>query len=304
MKDLNLHFLKTTWSDIIILQYGEKLGLIDTGFEGQYVRIADYIKNLGCDKLEFIVITHFHNDHYGSLEKIIKNFKVDKVYMKEYNGLDYTNSDGAIATEEYRKSELDYFRKLQLKIKRYSKLINLEDVSKIQFEDLTLNVHNNQNLILKAYNDLSYVGHHTFKYNENINSVAISLEFLNKTILLSGDILDKEDNCPYINKINFAVAQEINKQIDIYKVPHHGENKSNSKETLAIYKPKINIITNSLDYVRRETSTISDIYNSYKESKFLFTEHDDVVVSIKSQNGDIEIQKGNIFRFEDIISLS
>lgn len=303
MKDLYLHFLKTTWSDIIIIQYGDELGLIDTGFDGQYARIADYIKNLGCKKISFIVLTHFHNDHYGSLENLVKNFKIDKVYIKDYNGLDYTNSDGEIATDEYRAKELRYFNTLKILIKQHSKLINIKNVSSICLGKLTVNVHNNKNLILKAYNDRKFPNFHTFRYNENVNSIALSLEYLGKTILFGGDILDKEDVVPYINKINLRVAEHINKEIDIYKVPHHGEDKSTSKETLNVYKPKLNIITNSIKYVKNETSTLENTHDAYKDSSFLFTDKNDVIVSVNHPDGDVQVRHGNELKYDDILKL-
>ena len=303
MNDLVLHFLKSSWSDVIIMQHKDEICVIDTGFDGQYPQIAEYIKNLDCNKISFVILTHFHNDHYGSLENLVKNFKIDKVYMKDYNALDYTNSDGEIATDEYRKKELSYFKTLKQLIEQRSKLINLEIVSSISWGELSINVHNNKNLILRAYNDRVFPSFHTFKYNENVNSIALSLEYLGKTILLGGDILDKDDVIPYVNKINLRVAEQINKEIDIYKVPHHGEDKSTSKETLNVYKPKLNIITNSLKYVRNETSTLENIHKAYKDSSFLFTDKKNVIVSVNHPDGNIQVRQGNELKYDDILKL-
>lgn len=33
---MKLHFLKTVWSDIIILQDGDKIAFVDTGMEDQF----------------------------------------------------------------------------------------------------------------------------------------------------------------------------------------------------------------------------------------------------------------------------
>ncbi|MBQ4186702.1 MAG: MBL fold metallo-hydrolase, partial [Firmicutes bacterium] len=62
-----LHFLRAVWSDIILVESNGLYGLIDTGFARAFPRIKDYLDRLGVKRLEFILITHFHKDHYGSL---------------------------------------------------------------------------------------------------------------------------------------------------------------------------------------------------------------------------------------------
>ena len=68
---MELHFLKTTWSDIVILKNGNIVAMIDTGFEKQYETIKEYLDKMGIEKIEFILLTHFHRDHYLVLLKIM-----------------------------------------------------------------------------------------------------------------------------------------------------------------------------------------------------------------------------------------
>ena len=57
---MELHFLKITWGDIIILKKDSKIAMIDTGYEENFDEIAQYLDKLCIKEIEFILLTHFH----------------------------------------------------------------------------------------------------------------------------------------------------------------------------------------------------------------------------------------------------
>lgn len=79
---MKLHFLKTTWSDIIILENNRQFALIDTGFEDQFEYIKKYLDKMKVIDISFILLTHFHRDHYGSIAKLVNNYNVKKFILK------------------------------------------------------------------------------------------------------------------------------------------------------------------------------------------------------------------------------
>ena len=88
---MELHFLKTAWSDIIILKQDNDIAMIDTGYENQFIDIKKYLDQMGIKKIKFILLTHFHRDHYGSIPNLVKNYDVDRVYFKNYSVLEISN---------------------------------------------------------------------------------------------------------------------------------------------------------------------------------------------------------------------
>ena len=130
---MELHFLQTIWSDIIILKRDNNVAMIDTGLESQFIEIKEYLDKMGIKKIDFILLTHFHRDHYGSIPSLVKNYDVDKVYFKNYSVLDITTSSGTLANDEYRLDEYNKSIEMKKIIKENSSLIEIENIKEIFF---------------------------------------------------------------------------------------------------------------------------------------------------------------------------
>lgn len=82
---LKIHVINVGQGDSIFIQTPEKRSiLIDTGPElYNYIsardKIIPYIKRLGYNKIDLLIITHPHSDHAGGLKYIFDSFKIDKV---------------------------------------------------------------------------------------------------------------------------------------------------------------------------------------------------------------------------------
>lgn len=103
--NFKMHFLNTIWSDAIILEKNNRFAFIDTGSAFYYPMIDAYLKELNVEKIDFILLTHFHNDYYGNVKNLVYDYKVDKLYLKRYYGLDGITSSGYSSNEEYIQNE-------------------------------------------------------------------------------------------------------------------------------------------------------------------------------------------------------
>ena len=150
---MKLHFLKTKWSDIIILQSGDEVAVVDTGFDEQYEQVRDYLCELGVKRISFILLTHFHRDHYGNIPNLITDYQVDTVYLKRYSGLDCTTAWGTEADDTYRQSETDKFSEMVESVQKKSRLVFAEDISVIPFTRYELKLFSSENSIKETYED-------------------------------------------------------------------------------------------------------------------------------------------------------
>ncbi len=73
---------------LLVTPAGETV-LLDTGYPGD--RDADRVKKAvtelaGLQKIDHLIITHFHQDHYGALKDIIKRVPVGTLYERMWSG--------------------------------------------------------------------------------------------------------------------------------------------------------------------------------------------------------------------------
>ena len=284
---MELHFLKITWGDIIILKSDDEVALVDTGYDGNFNEISDYLDKLNVKKISFILLTHFHRDHYGSIAPIVKKYDVEKVYFKDYSGVDKTTAWGTIADDNYRNNEMKKCLEIKKIILENSNLIQTENIKTIKFGEAELELYNNDNSIKKIYEDDNYKdSYHKILFSENQNSLAIFMKVNGINVFLGGDIFDREAIHPKANYVNYQIASSIKEKIDIYKVPHHGTINCNSDKSLEIYKPKIAVITNEDEYLKNNSTIYDDLKRANKDVKILLTEKHNIVIKI-SDNGNI-----------------
>ena len=87
---LKIHILDTGNSDCIFIE-SEKSLLIDAAEEGDEIYIIKCFKELGVNKIDYVLSTHPHADHIGGLDAILNSFEIDELLMCE----------GENTTEEY-----------------------------------------------------------------------------------------------------------------------------------------------------------------------------------------------------------
>ncbi|WP_258877432.1 DNA internalization-related competence protein ComEC/Rec2 [Candidatus Xianfuyuplasma coldseepsis] len=57
--------------------FGKCTILIDTGEKDEYDSVASYLQTYNIRKIDYVIISHFHSDHYGELNDVISTFKVE-----------------------------------------------------------------------------------------------------------------------------------------------------------------------------------------------------------------------------------
>ncbi|NFV13114.1 MBL fold metallo-hydrolase [Clostridium sporogenes] len=83
-----VHFIDTGQSDCILIRTGKENYLIDTGWEYYSSKILSYLNSNNVDKIDGIILTHYHDDHYGGLNMLLKTAKVKKLYLPKHDGGD------------------------------------------------------------------------------------------------------------------------------------------------------------------------------------------------------------------------
>lgn len=204
--NLLIHYIDVGQGDAILVQSGSKSLLIDSGPDNK--KSVNYLKSQGVNNLDYVVATHPHDDHIGSMDKIINNFNVFSLYAPKV-----TNN-----TESYK----DMINALNSKD---HKIISARPGIKIDLGN---------NIICSIISPIN-------NYYKELNnySVVIKISYNNTSFLFMGDAETYNEE---------EMAKEgYNLKADVLKIGHHGSKSSTSDAFLSEVQPKIAIISSGKD---------------------------------------------------------
>lgn len=183
--------------------------LIDCNTSVNAAHIVDYLQRLGIDELDYFVATHFHSDHIGGIDTILKYMKIGQVYR---NGADHYNNGDAWASNLVR--SLDEYG-----IPHEP----LWEGDEFMLGEAKVKVYNPP----KDYDFTSKKGS-----AENSGSVAFKVTYGDSSFFLGGDIfLDAEE------RLVEKYGDEM--QTDVVKMNHHGYIYSEGPEWIKTVDAKI-----------------------------------------------------------------
>ncbi len=289
MESLKIHFLNTIWSDAIILENNNSFGFIDTGSSFYYPMIEKHLNEYNIFNIEFIILTHFHNDHYGNIYSIIKNYNVKKLYLKHYYGLDGTNSSGYASTEEYIENEFNrYYEILNIAKERNTEVIFIDDFNEdcinISFNNINLELYECKNRIYEMYSNPKSEFYNEKRFNENFNSIGVFTKVNGYNIFLGGDLTCSSTDIVELKELSLKVINLIYKKhnidhIDIYKSCHHGGGGTNTLPLCNLLKARNVIITNTSKWLDTY-NTYDNLKLSYKDVNILKTDYHKYIFSV------------------------
>jgi competence protein ComEC len=217
--DLLIYFIDVGQADctLIELPNGEE-ALIDTGNAGDADLIIDTINNLNIDDIEYLILTHPHEDHMGCAVEIIKEIKTEKIYMPD------VESDAKFYYDAMK--EIGSQNIPVIKASAGLTIINIPDLT---FKILAPN---------------------SMYYSEtNEYSIVSRLEYKNTSFLFTGDA-ESVSELEMVNKGYYLKS-------DLLHVGHHGGRTSSSKIFLDSVSPEYSIIpsgkNNSYGHPHKET---------------------------------------------------
>ncbi len=81
---LRADFLNTGNSDAILLRLDDTVILMDTGESDDYPAISRKLTDYGITEIDYLIISHYDNDHIGTVSQILQHYNVKNVYMPDY----------------------------------------------------------------------------------------------------------------------------------------------------------------------------------------------------------------------------
>ncbi|MDT3959410.1 DNA internalization-related competence protein ComEC/Rec2 [Staphylococcus kloosii] len=198
--------LKTTKNKTVMIDTGGKYVDKKRQYNGTLskYKILPTLKKKGIKKIDYLIITHPHNDHMGELEFLCQ---------------DLTFTNVIINKQSFTQQQLEYI----------NTLATIYDFKMIDF--LSLN---------SIYLDQFFIEFldATIPHSEDQNeqSIITLIKYRGYKLLFMGDAT--------INNEQLLLAKYDLSNIDILKVGHHGSKTSSSEAFMQVTNPRISLISN------------------------------------------------------------
>jgi len=209
------------WGDCCLIRFpnGENM-LIDCGVAGFGPVLVENLKGLGITKLDNIVITHPHSDHQNGIfhednltgAGVLDQFEIGRVYHR--GGTDPVREDSAWVTRVCEE------RGLELSILEKGHTL---EFGKVKAEVLWPMPGTSGKMLSGGV-------------VVNDNSIVIRFDYGEHSSLFAGDL--------YVMGENQLINEHAGKlDVDLLKVPHHGNDTSSTERFLQMVSPEIAVAT-------------------------------------------------------------
>ncbi len=200
---LKVHYIDVGQGDSILIQNKNLNMLIDGGTRESAEKLLSYLKSNNISTLDYVVATHPHEDHIGSLDDVINNFDVGNIWMPKKSASTKVFSDLAQAISN-----------------KGLKAEQPEVGSSIKLADANITV------LAPVRDDYT---------DTNDWSIGLKVEYKNNSFILTGDAESTSESD--------ILETNLNLKADVLKAGHHGSSTSTSEQFLAKVNPTYAVIS-------------------------------------------------------------
>ena len=206
--DLEIHFFNAGKADAILLTTANSAVLIDTGEMGFGKTILAYLEEKDVGHLDYLIVTHFDQDHVGGAAKVLEGINISMVLQ----------SNQAKDSKEYEK---------------YIEALNNAGVVQVTVRETYEFALDGVSYAIDPPRQTEYD-----KDKSNNSSLIVSVTNGDDSFLFTGDAQTER----------LAEFLDTNRRTyDVLKLPHHGREEPLLGALLASTKPSYAVITSSDD---------------------------------------------------------
>ena len=122
--EVYVHFIDVGQGSSTLIQQGKNAVLIDSGLSEYGETVSDFITSCGVETLSYVIATHPHNDHIGSITEVMDNFEVGEIIMPELSEIN-------TPTTRVYENFIDYIieRDIPVNAAQFNDVYSVEDIN-------------------------------------------------------------------------------------------------------------------------------------------------------------------------------
>ena len=264
--ELQIHIIDVGQAEsILIVQDGFTM-LVDSGDNFTGDDVVKYIKNLGIDKIDIFLITHFHRDHAGGAHKIISSLDVKKIVCHKFSDLSTMQERFWYIDMSISRSIRETFGSMSIFMESACENNKLKNFDVGDAKVYTLSQNNDA-------------------VNVNNKSIVFKLVYGDFSMLFMADAeseVEKE-----------LLEEDADLSADVLKIGHHGSKTSTTDEFLDNVNPKYAVVScgNGNDY-NHPYGAVTKRFEDKNIPLYRTDELGDIVITVKD-DGEIVFDKEN-----------
>jgi len=211
---LQIHFMDVGQGDgaLLLSPQGEAV-LFDTGVRNDCDRPLSYIQQLGITNIDYLIVSHYHDDHLGCAVSLLQDFPLQKLSFdrgETYRSRTFSNYVAFVGS------------KRKAAIEGSAILLDARSANPVRIEFIALN------------------GNGVTTRDENDKSLVCVVRFGQFDAVIGGDL--SGINSSKYRDVETSVAPKIG-QVEVYKVNHHGSQYSSNTNWLGVIRPRVGVIS-------------------------------------------------------------
>lgn len=221
LSDDFLQVIDVDQGDSILISSNGKNLLLDTGPANSASLLCTHLVSNKIEKIDALMLTHFHDDHTGGVEKLMNKFPIDTLILPQFAKIE---------------EDTENVRILRSKV--------LENGGKVftAAQGMSVDIGDFELTTLAYYGNLE---------TENARCIITMARFEDKKFLLMSDATKGAEE--------LLLKEGLNLDCDVIKLGHHGSSTSTSKELLCAATPDYAVISCGLGniYLHPHAETLS-----------------------------------------------
>lgn len=213
---LQIHYMDVGQGDgaVLISPLGEIL-LFDNGFNRCGQKSVAYLTSLGITHIDYMIISHYHADHFGCTKAVLDKFPLTKFSYDRPGDPENASDtyDAYVEAVGNKRKHVDH--------------------------DTTITLDANSNSPV-TINIVAFNAEGIATTNENDQSVAAVVHFGEFDVMMAGDLSGFKTT--RYKDIETTVSEKVG-QVEVLKINHHGSDHSSNSRWLAKLKPRVAMIS-------------------------------------------------------------